>query len=196
MCAFSLRREKTAIKILSIILACFYVAGAILLSLILIERTFFYPVKYYEEVSKYSKAYNIRPEIILSVIKVESSFKRKAVSEKGAKGLMQITDSTAEFIAKRLDESDYDIFSAETNIKFGSYYLSYLLTRFSNDEVALCAYNAGEGTVSSWLNDKRYSNDQKTLTKIPYPETANYLRRIKKCLKKYLKYYGYILDKN
>lgn len=195
MCAFSLRREKTAIKILSIFLSVFWIIGGAILSFVIVDKTFFYPIKYYEEVKNSSITYNIRPELILSVIKAESSFNRKAESEKGAKGLMQITDSTADFIAQRLGISDYDIFSAKTNIKFGSYYLNYLITRFTSEQVAICAYNAGEGTVSSWLSDKRYSLDGKTLQVIPYPETSAYLIKILKGEKKYSKYYGYILDK-
>jgi soluble lytic murein transglycosylase len=195
VCAFSLRREKTAIKILSIILACFWVVGASIFCCALVEKYFFYPVKHYEIIKKYSQEYGVKKELILSVINAESSFNSKAISEKGAKGLMQITDSTAEFIAEKLGIIYYDIFSPETNVNFGTYYLRYLFMRFSNEQTAICAYNAGEGKVRAWLEDNRYSTDGISLKSIPFTETANYLKKITKGQKKYLKYYGYILDK-
>ena len=73
------------------------------------------------------------------------------------------------------------------NIKIGTYYLSYLIEKFNDLKVAICAYNAGEGTVSSWLSNSNYSRDKKTLETVPYKETANYLEKVLRNLKVYQK---------
>jgi len=67
----------------------------------------------------------------------------------------------------------------------GCFYLSYLIDHYKNIETALAAYNAGMGNVSSWLEDKKYSKDGKTLTEIPYSETAKYVRRVRSLRKIY-----------
>ncbi len=161
-----------------------------------IEKSFFYPVKYKDYVLEYSKEFNLDSKLVFSTIKVESSFNKKAVSNKGAKGLMQITDSTGEFIAVKLQESNYDLFNEQTNIKFGCYYLRYLFNKFEDLTVVLCAYNAGEGNVNKWLSIKEYSVDGKTLVKIPYKETEEYVNKINKSFEKYKNLYGKFLDKS
>jgi len=54
----------------------------------------------------------------------------------------------------------------------------YLTNKFTNINVVIAAYNAGEGVVSNWLKSEEYSTDGKTLIKIPYKETANYLNKV------------------
>ena len=105
----------------------------------------------------------------------------------GAVGIMQIKPSTAEFIcrkdnitweADRLSDGAY-------NTALGCHYLSYLLTRFSDERTAVCAYNAGEGTVRRWLSDAQYSEDGVTLSEIPYAETRAYAKKVAKFRKIY-----------
>ena len=160
-----------------------------------IQKKYLYPIKNYKEVMDSCKEFNISPYLVFGVIKTESSFNEEAKSPKGAKGLMQIIDSTAEFIAKKLNSKEYDIYDAKTNIRFGCFYLRYLLDKFDSEELALCSYNAGEGRIREWLSDKRYSLDGKTLNKIPYKETRNYMQRIYKNKLKYIKLYPNLLDK-
>ena len=69
----------------------------------------------------------------------------------------------------------------------GCYYLDYLSKKFNDKTCVLCAYNAGEGVVLSWLGDKKYSSDGKTLTKIPYPATSNYVKKINSSINVYRK---------
>lgn len=165
---------------------CFYVY---------IEKHVLYPLKYKEEILAYSTLYNLDPLLVSSLINVESSFNKNAVSNKGAKGLMQLTDSTATYIAVMLGEDFFDLFDAKTNIRYGSFYLSYLLNKFGNVKTALASYNAGEGNVKSWLKNPNYSDDGITLKNIPFIETDNYLKKIYKSLEKYQKLYGNLLDK-
>ena len=73
------------------------------------------------------------------------------------------------------------------NIKIGCYYLNYLSEKFSSVETMLCAYNAGEGVVRSWLKDESYSIDGVSLVKIPYSQTNTYVDKILRILPVYEK---------
>lgn len=147
------------------------------------------PKKYSEFVEKYSEEYNIDEYLVYSVIHAESGFKKEAVSHKAAIGLMQITESTGQWAAEKIGIEGFEtdnLHDPETNIKIGCWYLSELLKQFDGEiSTALAAYNAGNGKVSGWLSDPEYSNDGKTLFKIPYEETLNYVRKIELIYKLY-----------
>ncbi len=147
-----------------------------------------YPVKYQDEIAKYSDSYSLDRTMVASLINEESSFNPNAVSKVGAIGLMQITPSTGAFIANKLGETNYDsskLFEPDTNIRYGCYYLKYLRDRFVDTKVVLTAYNAGETTVRMWLKDKQYSADGVTLVKIPYNVTNSYTTKILNGMKHY-----------
>ena len=129
---------------------------------------------YLKCVEYYSNKYGIEKELVLSIIKTESNFNPKAVSQKGAIGIMQIMPKTAEFIARELKVNSYDLFNYDTSINFGVYYLSYLSKKYKDEHIVICSYNAGETRVNSWLK-LGLLNDNKT----PYKETTNYLKRVK-----------------
>lgn len=121
----------------------------------------------------------VKPSLVYAVIKAESGFHEDAVSRAGAVGLMQLKPATAQFICERegLEFDAERLKEGEYNIKLGCLYLRYLFEKFSF-EVALAAYNAGEGTVRQWLNDSTYSSDGITLERIPYSETAGYVKKV------------------
>ncbi len=146
-----------------------------------------YPLRYNEHIEKYSKEYNLNEYLVMALIKAESNYIYDAHSGV-ARGLMQITDETALWISDKLslDFSKNDLENPEINVKMGCYYLSYLLDYYNrNETLALSAYNAGMGNVNKWLSDKEYSKDGKTLDKIPFEETRNYLEKIRKFKKIY-----------
>lgn len=147
---------------------------------------FFYPIKYTEIIKNNSEKYNIKSSLIASIINVESGYKKERISNKGAVGLMQIMPETAEWIAQKINVNyDYEnLFNEEYNINFGSYYLSYLIEYFSDEKLAICAYNAGMGNVSKWMKDESLFVDKK-LIKIPFSETEKYLHKVEKNLKHY-----------
>lgn len=154
-----------------------------------------YPVKYKTEVFAYADMYGLSRALVFAMIKTESGFDHSARSDAGAVGLMQITEETGKYIAEKLGAVSYDLSDPETNVSFGCFYIKYLLTRFKNENTALAAYNAGEGNVAIWLEDKSCSEDGKTLKYIPFAETRAYLRKIWKSFEKYKKLYGKTLDK-
>ena len=168
-------KSKKSIKIIAVV-------SAVLIVIITLGVYFGlrvkYPIKYKQEIIEQANLNQLNVFLVFSLIKVESNFKEDAISNKGAKGLMQITESTAKYIAQMLKEEQGDLLSAKTNIKYGCYYLRYLIKRFKSERTAIIAYNAGEGNVQNWLNEKALSSDGKSLDKIPFEETRAYVERV------------------
>lgn len=151
-----------------------------------------YPLEYQEYVERYAKENNINKYLVYAVIKTESGFKPDAVSNVGARGLMQIMEDTFEWIKFKSGDEDvvyYDMYDAESNIKYGCRLLGYLTEEFGNVEAVAAAYHAGRGNVNEWLADKRYSVDGVHLDEIPISDTAHYVSKIKKAMNKYVKLY-------
>lgn len=151
-----------------------------------------YPINYIEEIQKYSNEYGVDPNVVLAIMRVESNFKSDAVSKVNAKGLMQVLPDTAKHVAKLLNVNvnSVDLNDPETNVKFGTYYLKYLMQNFSNMDTVYAAYNGGIGNVNTWLKDSKYSNDGVSLYNIPSAETKNYVNKVNKALKAYEILYG------
>ncbi len=100
---------------------------------------------YHGIVHEKASEYNMDPSLIKAVIKTESNWNSRAVSRKGAMGLMQLMPTTAN------DMDVHNPFNPEENIEGGTKYLKYLLERFNGDlTLALAAYNAGPKTVEKF----------------------------------------------
>lgn len=143
----------------------------------------FYPQDYSQYVSQYAQEYDVDEALIYAVIRTESGFRADVQSSVGACGLMQIMPETFEWLQTLSDSevthSESELFDPEINIKYGTYYLSYLIDHYDGREkLAVAAYNGGFANVDSWLEDERYSVDGITLTDIPYNETAQYVEKV------------------
>jgi soluble lytic murein transglycosylase-like protein len=108
------------------------------------------------------------PTLVEAVVKVESDFDPLVVSHKGARGLMQVMPATGERFGVHRDE----LFEPKRNIAAGTAYLAWLLKRYNDVDLALAAYNAGEGAVD------RYRGIP------PYAETREYVRRVRAALRR------------
>jgi len=98
-----------------------------------------------------SLRYDVPPETILAVIRIESTFDANAISEAGAVGLMQLLPSTAAELARELSldwAGAADLHDPATNIALGTYYLTKMLGRFNDLTQALAAYNEGPARVA------------------------------------------------
>ncbi len=143
-----------------------------------------YPMKYEKEVEQAAKKYNVDKYLIYGVIKTESNFDPTAVSAVGAIGLMQIMPDSFEWIQTYYADEEYqdytvgDLVNAEINIDYGTHMLSLLLDMFESEDAAVCAYNAGPGNVSAWLENKEYSDDGKSFKYVPVAETEEYRKRV------------------
>ena len=155
-----------------------------------------YPKTYSEIVTIYEEEYGVEENLIYAVIKAESNFKINAVSNRGALGLMQLMEETASDVAKKANiDIDFENIKEEllnpgNNINIGTKYLSQLLEKYKNKEVALAAYNAGIGTVDNWIDKGIIKADGSDIENIPYKETNNYVRKILRDYKIYEKIYN------
>ncbi|SFE14568.1 lytic transglycosylase domain-containing protein [Peptostreptococcus sp. D1] len=150
----------------------------------------FYPTKYKKIVEYYSNLYDIDKYLIYSIIKTESSFDPNAVSTKEAKGLMQVTNITADWINEELRIKDMNIFDPDINIRIGTRYLKKLENQFNgNLTLMIAAYNGGSGNVRKWLKEPQYSSDGVNLENIPFKETSDYTKKVLKNYELYKKIY-------
>jgi len=111
-------------------------------------------------IRRYCSHYDLDADLVQAVMEVESDFEPRAVSTKGAQGLMQIMPETQQDLGLQ------DPFDPEANIEAGVRYLKQMLNTFASVETALAAYNAGPGNV------KRYQGLP------PFPETQRYVKRV------------------
>jgi len=105
----------------------------------------------------------INPQLVAAMVRAESGFDPRAVSRKGAAGLLQLMPATAQ----RFGVAEEEIFDPERNLDAGVRYIRWLSERFRGDlSLILAGYNAGESTVDRYLGVP------------PYSETRNYIRRV------------------
>jgi soluble lytic murein transglycosylase-like protein len=110
-----------------------------------------------------ARRHQVNPQVVAALIRQESAGKVRAVSHKGARGLMQLMPATA----KRFGVRKEQLFEPQHNLEAGVRYLSWLIDQFPNDLAkVLAAYNAGEGAVA------RHGGVP------PYPETLAYVRKV------------------
>lgn len=167
-----LRRFLITLCVIALALGGVYVGGREVVKLL-------FPLKYTELVEACAKDCAITPSLLYGVIRTESRFRPEAASTAGAKGLMQLTEDAFREAQKKRDGSvtlpESSIIEPTVNVTYGSYYLKLMFDRFPDPRTALAAYNAGPNRVKGWLKDPAYSEDGKTLTHIPYPETEHYV---------------------
>ena len=151
-----------------------------------------YPRHYREIVEREAKAFGLEDHLVYAVIKAESGFRKNAVSSAGALGLMQMTPGTFEWMQTHLGGpcKEEDLFDPAVSIRFGCGLLRLLLDEYGSLPVALSAYNAGMGNVTSWLSDPACSPDGVTLTHIPFAETRLYVERVLRYKATYDQIYG------
>lgn len=176
--------KKSVNKILILILTACISTVALTVGL----RAIF-PRKHYNYIASICKETAISPNLVLAIIKAESSYSGDKVSNKGAVGLMQIMPNTANYVSDLFFAGErFNLYDEKDNILIGVTYLIYLSNKFDNKKTVLSAYNAGEGRVYDWLNCKDYSIDGKSLDNIPFEETKIYVEKVLK----YEKIYGYV----
>ncbi len=134
------------------------------------ERATDYIEKYNDIIDQASDLYNVERPLIKAVIMAESGFNHKAVSHKGAQGLMQLMPDTADLLRVN------DPFDPTDNIFGGTKYLRSLLDRFDqNMRLAVAAYNAGPEAVTNYNGIP------------PYQETQTFVQRVIRYYNGYLK---------
>jgi len=131
------------------------------------ETSAAYIKKYASIIDQASSRFGVAPPLIKAIIKTESDFDHRAVSHRGAKGLMQLMPKTADAMEVK------DPYDPEANIFGGTRYFSQLLTRFKDVKKALAAYNAGPEVV------ERYQDVP------PIPETRAFVEKVMRYYRHY-----------
>jgi len=190
------RKRRNGLKILIILLLMLAMIGVGMLLLQEKEppkTVQVYPMEFTDLICRYAAQEGLEPAYVASVILAESSYRPDAVSSVNAQGLMQLMPDTAEWIAGKFDESyvEGSLFNPETNIKYGCWYLGFLMERYGGDKTcASAAYHSGQGTVDKWLKDPQYSLDGHTLSVIPGSNADTYVNRILEYYEKYDELYA------
>lgn len=134
--------------------------------------------KYDGIIQQASKRFGLDPLLVKAVIRAESAFDHRAVSRKGAQGLMQLMPETADKMQVN------NPFNPEENIFGGTRYLGILMTRYKNNKsLALAAYNAGPENVETYKGIP------------PFPETRTFVRRVMGYYDEYRAGHGYKIPK-
>jgi soluble lytic murein transglycosylase-like protein len=131
------------------------------------EQFFVHEVPYGPIIYREAKRNGLAPELVAAVVRSESDFRPRLVSNKSAQGLMQIVPETSRILGCD------DPFDPSDNIAAGTKYLRYLFDRFGNQRLALAAYNAGEGNI------ERYGGVP------PFEETRDYVERVARHTEEY-----------
>ncbi len=151
-----------------------------------------YPLAYEEVITETAAAYGLDPHLIFAMIKVESGFNSRAVSAKGASGLMQLMPETASWIARqrRLAYERKMLLEPKYNVDLGCWYLASLYAEFKGQtNLSLAAYNGGRGNVQRWLENRQWTGEHETISQIPFPETRRYVERVQAMARIYRRLY-------
>jgi soluble lytic murein transglycosylase len=148
------------------------------------------PLRHEDIIRQQAAEKGVPPDLIAAVIYSESRF-RDQTSHAGARGLMQITPSTAKLIEKLSGGQTFkfdDLSDPDINIRYGTFYLRYLIDKFGENVVAaLAAYNAGETNVVAWGGSSLQLDD------IPFPETRGYVEDVLDKRVEYARHYRHEL---
>ena len=139
------------------------------------------PLRHADIIRQQAAEKDLDPALIAAMIYEESRF-RDQTSHAGARGLMQVTPATAEFIARDSGGTAFtkeDLATPQVNIAYGAYYLRYLIRRYDGNQIlAVAAYNAGETRLDGWVAAAGGSDEFDASEDIPFPETAAYVENV------------------
>ncbi|MEY2442613.1 MAG: soluble lytic murein transglycosylase [bacterium] len=175
------RRRRRVLSLLGFVACVALLAAVVVPRLPDAVRELALPLRHEDIIRQQSTAKGIDPSLVAAVIYAESKF-RDQTSNAGARGLMQITPSTARYIAKLSGGTAFeqgDLATPQVNISYGVFYLRYLLRRYGENKVlALAAYNGGEGNVDRWVSEAAMSERAFGVDQIPFTETREYVGRV------------------
>jgi soluble lytic murein transglycosylase len=141
-----------------------------------------FPAPFREALLRASKQQKIDPRFVLSIMKQESSFKPRAKSPAGARGLLQMTPDQAAKYAPAVNlrnVSEEDLYAPETNILLGSAYLAELQRMFPDlPEAVAASYNGGEDNVARWVVRAVHKDHGVFTSEVGFNESKDYVNRV------------------
>ena len=186
------RRRVTAATLAAVLAATIAAVAAGVGPLGEAVRELTLPLRHDDVIRQQAADKGLDPALIAAVIYEESRF-RDQTSHAGARGLMQITPETADFIARRSGGHRFvqeDLASPQINIAYGSYFLRYLIDHYGgNVTLAIAAYNAGQANVDRWVG-RVGGSDGFDAADIPFPETRAYVENVYSTREEYREHYA------
>ena len=174
-----------------------YAPGYLSLSLDAAPEKFWrlaFPLPYRKSLEEYCRAQMLDPYLMAALIRQESEFNPKAVSPANARGLAQVLPSTGRQLSRKLKIPRYRtamLFTPDTNLKLGTYYLKQLSDELQGKwEAALASYNAGKSHVTTWMASANYREPAEFVESIPFAETRVYVQSVLRNAEVYRKLYG------
>jgi soluble lytic murein transglycosylase len=158
-----------------------------------------FPLPYRKSLEEYCRAQMLDPYLMAALIRQESEFNPKAVSRANARGLAQVMPGTGRQLSRKLKMrySTAMLFTPDTNLKLGTYYLKELSDELQGKwEAALASYNAGKSHVTTWMAAANYREPAEFVESIPFNETRAYVQSVLRNAEVYRRIYGQKLAKN
>lgn len=153
-----------------------------------------HPRAFPETMGFFTDLYGLHPEMMWSVMRVESAFNPWAISIAGARGLLQVMPKTGRLIAARTGYGEFSqemLLEPEMSIYFGTWYMSQLIEKFNGQEpLAITSYNTGPHRIASWLERKSRIAYDEFQEETPYREGREYTKKVLK----YMLLYRWIYD--
>jgi soluble lytic murein transglycosylase len=151
------------------------------------------PLRHDDIIRQQAADKDLDPALIAAVIYEESRF-RDQTSSAGARGLMQITPDTADFIARRSGGTRFvqkDLATPQINISYGAWFLRYLIDHYEgNETLAVAAYNAGLTNVDGWVDRAGGPDAFDAARDIPFPETRAYVQNVAESRESYREHHS------
>ena len=151
------------------------------------------PLRHDDIIRQQASDKDLDPALIAAVIYEESRF-RDQTSHAGARGLMQITPDTADFIARRSGGVRFrqeDLATPQINIAYGAWFLRYLIDHYDGSEtLAIAAYNAGQTNVDGWVERAGGPESFDAARDVPFPETRAYVSNVQERRGEYREHYA------
>jgi len=153
-----------------------------------------FPLPYRGSIETYAREQSLDPFLVAALIRQESEFNPKAVSHANARGLTQVLPGTGRELSRKLKIPRYKtamLFTPDTNVKIGTYYLKALLDQLQGRwEPTLASYNAGKSRVTSWLSATNYHEPAEFVESIPFNETRVYVESVLRNAEVYRRLYS------
>ena len=153
-----------------------------------------FPMPYRKSLEDYCRERSLDPYLVAALIRQESEFNAKAVSHSNARGLTQVMPATGKELSRKLGIRGFRtsmLFTPDTNLKIGTYYLKALLDQLQGKwEETLASYNAGKSRVNSWVASAKFHEPAEFVESIPFTETRQYVQSVLRNADMYRRLYG------
>lgn len=153
-----------------------------------------FPIPYRKSLEDYCRERSLDPYLVAALIRQESEFNAKAVSHSNARGLTQVMPATGRELSRKLGIRGFRtsmLFTPDTNLKIGTYYLKVLLDQLQGKwEETLASYNAGKSRVNSWVASTKFNEPAEFVESIPFTETRQYVQSVLRNAEMYRRLYG------